>query len=177
MWKFIRNSKFYQINTEGEIRCIGGTLIRKDNKPYTVKPTKMKPYKTKCGYLLIELKCDLQIKESVHRLVLETFCPIENMEDYQVNHIDGNKTNNNLNNLEWVTRSENMQHAMAMNLFRPDERYGERHPMCKLTYDEVNQIKDLINNKIYTQHEIALIYNVSDTTISEIKSGKTRRKG
>ena len=154
-----------------------GLITRKDNKPYTVKPCKIKPYKTKCGYLLVELKCDLRIKESVHRLVLETFNPIEHMENYQVNHIDGNKINNNLDNLEWVTRSENMQHAMSIGLFNPHERCGEKHPMCKLTYNEVRQIRDLINNKVYTQHEIALIYNVSDTTISEIKTGRTRSKG
>jgi hypothetical protein len=46
----------------------------------------------------------------VHRLVLEAFCPIENSENYEVNHKDGNIKNNNLNNLEWCTGEENRQH-------------------------------------------------------------------
>lgn len=47
----------------------------------------------------------------VHRLVLQHFKPCENMDKLQVNHIDGNKDNNCINNLEWVTDSENKFHA------------------------------------------------------------------
>ena len=177
MWKFIRNSRFYQVSTNGEIRCVGGYIMRKDNKPYTVKPCVMKQCKLKSGYLIVDLKCDLHVKESVHRLVLETFCPVENMQDLQVNHKDGNKSNNRLENLEWTTRKENMQHAMSLHLFNPSDRYGEKHPMCKLSKSDVNIIRQLLLQYIYTQHEIALIYNVSDTTISEIKTGRTRKKG
>ena len=49
----------------------------------------------------------------VHRLVLMAFAPIENMQNLEVNHIDGNKKNNSLSNLEWVTSSENKLHAFA----------------------------------------------------------------
>lgn len=47
----------------------------------------------------------------LHRLVLENFNPISNMNNLFVNHKDGNKSNNNLENLEWVTRSENAKHS------------------------------------------------------------------
>ena len=47
----------------------------------------------------------------VHRLVLSTFAPIENMESYDVNHKNGNKLDNRLENLEWCTRSENVKHS------------------------------------------------------------------
>lgn len=47
----------------------------------------------------------------LHRVILETFLPCENMNKLEVNHIDGNKNNNCLSNLEWVTSAENSQHA------------------------------------------------------------------
>lgn len=53
--------------------------------------------------------------QQVHRLMLEAFRPITNSNVYQVNHIDGNSSNNRLDNLEWVTQSQNMQHARSKN--------------------------------------------------------------
>lgn len=47
----------------------------------------------------------------VHRMVLETFCPIKNSEELVVNHKDGNRLNNSLDNLEWCTQKENVIHA------------------------------------------------------------------
>ena len=87
-WKFIKNSNYYQVSNLGRIRCIGGVIIRKDKKPYTVRKRFLKPHLTKFGYELIELKLDYQKKALVHRLVLETFSPVFNMHELQVNHID-----------------------------------------------------------------------------------------
>ena len=53
--------------------------------------------------------------KSVHRLVAETFIP-NKLNKQEVNHIDGNKANNNVNNLEWVTSSENKNHACRTGL-------------------------------------------------------------
>ena len=87
----------YLINSKGEI--------------YSIRTKRhIRPALTKCGYLQARLwvnnKC---YHRSVHRLVAETF--IDNIYGKeQVNHKDGNKTNNNADNLEWVTRSENQWH-------------------------------------------------------------------
>lgn len=68
----------------------------------------MKQYLDKKGYCKVELRSeDLPPKRchrySVHRLIMENFFPFEGMENYQVNHINGNKTDNSLKNLEWVS--------------------------------------------------------------------------
>lgn len=59
------------------------------------------------------------VRTAVHRMVLETFCPVENMSSLDVDHIDGNPANNNITNLRWVTSEENNQqkviHRAAIN--------------------------------------------------------------
>lgn len=67
----------------------------------------------KDGYKKVGLRSkDLPPKKchrySVHRLIMENFYPFEGMENFQVNHIDGDKSNNKLENLEWVTCKENI---------------------------------------------------------------------
>ena len=62
---------------------------------------------------------------SVHRLILKTFKPIPNENKFVINHIDGDKTNNNLNNLEWCTQKFNISHSKMMGrhyVFSDDER-------------------------------------------------------
>ncbi|WP_418583421.1 HNH endonuclease [Holdemanella porci] len=177
MWKFIRDSNFYQVNEYGNIRRVSGKIMRKDGKSFSIKESNVKTFVSKDGYEIVPLKLDIRSKLLVHRVVLEAFCPVENMINLDVNHIDGNKLNNNLNNLEWCTKHENMQHAMRIGLFNPQNRCGEKHPMCKLSSDDVEEIKRLIKSGNLTQHKIAEIYNVSDCTISEIKTGRKRRKG
>ena len=65
---------------------------------------------------------------------MENFYPFEGMENFQVNHIDGDKTNNCLDNLEWVTCSENIRHAMKAGL------RAEINGAAKLTSKEVIEI-------------------------------------
>lgn len=77
----------------------------------------MKPYTTAMGYLRIGILVnDKQKMHKIHRLVASAF--IENIDNKpEVNHKDGNKTNNHIDNLEWVTRKENIQHGWDNGLF------------------------------------------------------------
>lgn len=70
----------------------------------------LNPYLTEKGYLRIDLRIGKQkIHKKVHRLVAEAFIPNPDHKP-QVNHIDGNKQNNSISNLEWCTNLENVQH-------------------------------------------------------------------
>lgn len=95
-----------------------------------------------------------------------TFNPVDDMENLQVNHIDGDKQNNSLSNLEWCTQSENQKHAFQNGLL---SRKGERNPQCKLTEEQVLEISNLLIEREPVP-DIADKYNVSKELIYAIKN-------
>ena len=102
-----------------------------------------------------------------HRLVMMCFSPVENQYELQVNHIDGNKENNCLENLEWCTNQENRIHAVRIGLAA--HLMGESNPYSKLLEGQViDIIQDLLNHVPYSQ--IMKKYNISKSTISAIKN-------
>ncbi len=118
------------------------------------------------GYKLVKLYNDVKPQGRmclVHRLVLSTFSPIKDSA-LDVNHIDGNKANNALSNLEWVTKSENTRHAHVTGLF------SNRN---KLTIEDVLQIKDKIaSTEFETYTKISKDYGVQPSIISKIAHGQ-----
>ncbi len=90
------------------------------------------------GYVAVTLQEDrVSVGRLVHRLVAEAFHgPIP--AGQEVNHIDGVKTNNRPSNLEYVTRQQNIRHAMRIGLMHLG---GEEHPTAVLTADQVSEIR------------------------------------
>jgi Tol biopolymer transport system component len=122
----------------------------------------MKPNKSKKGYLTVNIK---QKTTLVHRLIAETF--ISNPENKpQVNHIDGDKTNNNINNLEWTTNEQNMKHSWKIGL--RDNMYTK-----VIQYDlDGNFIKEWNNIK-----EIKTKLNIRHSSIWACCTGKYKTAG
>lgn len=107
---------------------------------------------------------------NVHRVVAKTFIP--NPENKPcVNHIDGNKANNKVSNLEWCTRSENTRHAFKTGLMDK----GQNHKSSKLLDKEVKSIRKKYSTGKYTQKELGRIYNVRQSTISRIVLDQIRK--
>lgn len=122
-----------------------------------------------CKYGYLDLWKDNKSKRfRVHRLVAEQFVPNPYNKE-QVNHIDGNKKNNQANNLEWVTPKENIQHAINNNL--SSIKFGSRNHSAKLTESDVLYIRD-VAKKTKTVRELAEQFNVSTTNIYNIINNK-----
>lgn len=119
---------------------------------------KVKPQPNGKGYLRVHIAGKMYF---VHRLVAEKYVPNPNGLQ-QVNHKDGNKTNNRASNLEWVSNTENRKHAVKTGL----QVHGEKCSWAKLTLKDVNYIRE---HKEIPSTKIAPLFGVSDSLIRAIR--------
>ncbi len=118
VWKDIKNfENLYQISNLGRVK----SLIKKGRKSERI----LKNFLDRCGYLNnILVKDKIKTKYKNHRLIAIAFIP--NCKNKPcINHKDGNKQNNNIDNLEWVTYSENERHSYDV-LKRKASLYGKK---------------------------------------------------
>ncbi len=133
--RYIRENGFVPINGHNQYYCDkNGTIIGKRGKVIT-------GHIDRCGYRNVLLTENYITKNYLaHRLILSTFLPIEGWNDMQVNHINGDKADNRLENLEWCTRSENIKHAYDTGL---EKKYsGTNHWAHKLSQEAVDDIRE-----------------------------------
>ena len=171
MEKEINNFPGYTVDDKGRVFSNQRRYGTKNNK-VSAKPRRieLKQGKFWTGYKRVTLidSAGKAHTKSVHRLVADTLIP--NPENKpQVNHIDGNKQNNNIDNLEWVTREENRAHATEMELWKP--KYGSQSHLAKVNEDDVtNIITDTIAGK--SNSDIANKYGLHDRYVSLIRHKK-----
>jgi hypothetical protein len=153
IWKKITNwENYYEASSIGNIKSIRSGKI-------------LKPYIDKKGYLTISLCLNsFQVNVLVHRIIADLFCE-KTEERTCVNHKDGNKSNNHFLNLEWVTYSENNNHADITGL---RDVKGSKHPNSKLNESDVLFIR---NTKI-SRKELADKFSVSVALIQMIQLRK-----
>lgn len=111
---------------------------------------------------------DKRHRYSVHRLVLENFNSVEEINNLQVNHKDGIKTNNSLSNLEWVTPSENRIHAFKIGLC---SQAGENNNASKYSEEMILEVIRLLNTGKYTGKEIDDMFGFPKDYANSIKRG------
>lgn len=153
----------YQISNKGKVVRVSTGKGARAGHVMSQKPKKGK------GYVRISLRNNGQTHHlAVHRLVMAAFvgqCP----HGYEVNHKNGNKADNRLVNLEYVTPSENRNHARDVLgvKFGIRGRVGEKSPSAKLSPTQVREIRKLFNSGL-TYKEIGHKYGVGKTTIWRI---------
>jgi plasmid maintenance system antidote protein VapI len=125
------------------------------------------------GYTVVNLsEKGIQKIISIHRIVALSFIENDNQEEKkEVNHIDGDKNNNNVENLEWVTHSRNNKHAFEIGL--KEKPTGEKHGGAKLKETDIFLIKELVESGNYTAPQIAHKFGIATTTVRDIVSGKS----
>lgn len=167
IWKDIVGYEgFYQVSNLGKIKGLDRFVSSSHNCKRLVKGKIIKPTIRVCYHKVCLSKPNQIWQVSVHRLVALHF--IENPENKpQVNHKNGIKTDNRVDNLEWCTTFENRQHAFDTGLQKAIK--GEKHYISKLTEKDVLDIR----KSSLLQRELSLIYGVHRVCISQVKLRKT----
>lgn len=178
-WKPIKGYEgLYEISNCGRVKGIDRKtrVIRKGHSQEMRVPEKIfTGYKGKTHYCQVALYKDgIKKHMQVHRLVAEAFIPNPDNKR-QVNHIDGNKQNNIVTNLEWVTPSENILHSFKTGL---NPCSGEKNFQAKLTKEQVTEIKRVYKkgDKKYGSRPLARLYGVKHSSIYAITHGLTWRE-
>jgi len=159
-WKIIKDYSNYAVSNKGRIKKVIKTTNR--SKVGCI----LKGSFDSRGYIRVRLYENGNGKWKqyrIHRLVAHAFlgeCPVNK----EVNHIDGNKLNNYIDNLEYVTQSENMKHAMKNGLM-----------YSKLTESQILKIRKLYQTKKYSQVKLGKMFSVVQQHISEIVNKKVWR--
>lgn len=157
-WKKINDYPNYSVSSTGKVRNdVTGKILKSGDR---------------VGYNLIVL-CKNGIPKSyrVHRIVAKHYIPNpENKEE--VNHINGIKNDNRVENLEWSTRKDNMEHAIETGLMNQD---GEDNHCSKLTKEDVLYIRKnyIKGHHEFSQAALSRKFNVSHSNISKIILQKT----
>lgn len=182
IWKDIKGFEgYYQINQYGDVRGVERLVNHYLGGKRRLKSRIVKQSIGTIGYPVVQLWRDNKKGTLyIHRLTAENFIPNpENKEE--VNHKDGNKANNSLENLEWVSRKENMNHAYENGLIKESTNankngkiQGEKNYQAKLTESDIFFIRknSIKNGGLHTYRELAKKFNVSNANISNIVNKK-----
>lgn len=164
-WVYVPWTNAYQVSSKGNVR----SLYFKNKRCNKKRITPLILSKTKInGYLFSTIRVNNKSKNiPISRLMLLSFIGNPPTAEYQAAHLNGIRTDNRLENLSWVTRTENEQHKEL----HGTRSRGENHHSSKLTEKDVLKIRKL---SIYKEQlEIAKMFKIDQTNVSAIVLRKT----
>lgn len=170
IWKDITGYEgLYQISSMGRVKRLPRSNKRANGKPLPLKEKILTGTINAFGYCRYELSRGINAASfSGHRLVAIAFIPNSNNKP-QINHKNGIKTDNRVDNLEWCNNSENQKHAYAIGLNKPRSLRGDKSNLSKITKNTalaiICDLQKGLRNK-----DIATKYNVLRSHVSSIKS-------
>jgi hypothetical protein len=164
---------YYQVSSLGRVRSLDRyiqyTGVGKGSGCHFYKGQILKPRIARHGYYQVVLrKPSVKKSFTIHLIVAPAFLG-DRPKGFHVNHIDGNKLNNCVGNLEYCSPKENTQHAFRLGLC--DTRIGDNHPRAKLKDADIPVIRDRILQG-HTHKAIAKDYGVSISAIGLVVIGK-----
>lgn len=180
IWKpIVGYENYYEVSDLGNVRSIDRTIVHSNNNIFNYKSKILKSAINKYGYLQVGLSINSKTKSyCIHKLVAIAFIPNVNNKP-TVNHKDGNKLNNYIDNLEWATKSEQAIHSLKNNLRKmPNSwigKFGSKHGASKIVIQY-----DLNNNYIAEYGSIieaSKINNINRTTICMVCKNKKKTAG
>ncbi len=165
IWKDVCEVEGCEVSNLGRVRSYWEAGKSEMTKKPTLKALRVNGF----GYLVTNIRSGPQqyVTRSVHTLVLNAFKGRPHGK-VECRHLDGNKTNNRLENLCWGTRSENITDRIG----HGSSNRGSRHGLSKLNEKQVLEIKRLIASGERTS-VIARMFQISPPTISHIRKGYT----
>lgn len=167
VWKDIKGYEgYYQVSNLGGVKSVDRIITTENGVIQKYKEKKLSLGDSGRGYKVITLNKNGKRKRfKVHRLVAIAF--LANPENKpQVNHIDGIRDNNKIENLEWVTGSENVQHAFDNGLKKSSK--GQSHGMSILTEDKVLEIRAIYAKGGISQKKLGLLFGVCESSVRNI---------
>ena len=165
IWKNIEGfDGLYQVSNKGRVRSLNRKLA--DGRIWNERIMKTP---LSAGYPTVSLRLNnVYVRERIHRLVGKAF--VEGYKpEYVINHIDGNKLNNSLSNLEWATEQENSQHAVDTGLMTHDIFRKEVH---QYTYPDLVYVQSFTSDV-----EAELATGIAKQNISKVTLGKRNHAG
>lgn len=160
----------YFVSNLGNVKSVDHYINNKHSSKSLKKGRVLKKFESVKGYLQTSLSKETKrFNTGIHRVVAIAFIP--NPENKpQVNHINGIKTDNRVENLEWCTNKENQIHAVKTGLCNPN--YGDKHHNSKLTNEDAKNARVLFKTGV-SNIELSKNYNISATAMSNILKNKT----